>query len=406
MTHTIAKRHWLLFGSLYTTQYIGIGFIGIALIAILRQEGASLSQLGLIQLMSIPAALKFLWVPMIDRYWKTQHGHYRNWLLFAQLCMVASLIAASTMNPVGQLNSMLIVLLCFAFLTATQDLALDGLSCRVFQPEHRHQISSLQVGCGLTGNIIGGGLVLLLYPQLGWQLCMLVLGLLTSLSWIQLWFFDESTATHTTVLPPATTSSWRELWVVWRGRKRWLMLLMLYPFGFMPILALLTPVLVDAGWSLPDIGIALKIFGSIVGIISILVFIPRFKKRNRQQNIVWASTFHAISLLALLPPYWGYTSQPVVYLAVFAYFSGLPLLYSALFAVMMDNAAQSPAPATAYTIQNAIPMLLAFISAAAGMMLADRFGYAAVAVFSVTCAFLAALLSRFVLTIQEPPYAS
>jgi PAT family beta-lactamase induction signal transducer AmpG len=405
VTYAISKKNWLLFGSLYTTQYIGIGFIGIALIAILRQEGASLSQLGLIQLMSIPAALKFLWVPFIDRHWKTQRGHYRNWLLFAQICMVASLIIASLMNPVEQLRSMLIVLLIFAFLTATQDLALDGLACRVFQPQHRHQISSIQVGCGLAGNIIGGGLVLLLYPKLGWQLCMLVLGILTSFSWIQLWFFNENAAI-TSPLPAITTNSWKVLWSVWRGKKRWLLLLMVYPFGFMPIFALLTPVLVDAGWTLPNIGIALKIFGSIVGIVSILVFIPLFKQRSRRTNLVWASTCHAISLLALLPPYWGYTSQPVVYFAVFAYFAGLPLLYSALFAIMMDNAARSHAPATAYTIQNAIPMLLAFISASVGMMLADKYGYSSIAMFSVTCAFVAALLSRFVLTYEEQPDAS
>lgn len=393
---SIKKQDWLLFSSLYTTQYIGIGFIGVALIAILRQEGASLSQLGLVQLMSIPAALKFLWAPLVDLFGKTRQGHYRNWLLLAQICMVLSLVIASFMNPVAQLSSMLIVLLCFAFLTATQDLALDALACRVFPQEHRHKISSLQVGCGLVGNIIGGGLVLLLYPSLGWQMCMLVLGTLTCMAWIQLWFFHEKTPAADTPKTPAK-ATWVQLVTIWRGKKCWLLLLALYPFGFMPIFSLLTPRLVDAGWSLPQIGTSLKIFGSVVGISAILVSMRFFRKRSRRNNLVWASAFHAISLLALLPPYFGYTSVPVVYLAVFGYFAGLPLLYSAMTAVMMDNASGTSAPATTYTMQNAIPMLFAFIAASMGLVLADKWSSSTVALISVTCAFVAAFLSRFAL---------
>ena len=78
---TLPHSVWYLFSSLYITQYIGIGFISVALIAILRQQGYSLSQLAMVQLMALPAAVKFLWAPLVDSRGRTAHSHYKNWLM-------------------------------------------------------------------------------------------------------------------------------------------------------------------------------------------------------------------------------------------------------------------------------------------------------------------------------------
>ena len=363
---------WYLFSSLYITQYIGIGFISVALIAILRQQGYSLSQLAMVQLMALPAALKFLWAPCIDSWGRTARSHYKNWLMFAQASMVFTLFGAGFLQPSHHLQTLLLVLFCFAVLTATQDLALDALSCKVFRPNQRASVSLLQVGCGLVGNKIGGGLVLILYPHWGWQMCLLVMAILTSLAWLQL-----------------------------------VILLLLYPFGFMPIFSILTPNLVDHGWALPDIGFAIKVFGSLVGICAVLLAQVWFKRHGRVRNVQNASLLQTLCLLALLPPAFGLTGRLWVYLGVFGYFISLPLLYASITAVMMDKAAHTDAPATAYTIQNALPMLFAFIAAALSMSLAQHFGYAFVAILAVTCSATAALLSRFVLSsISSKPHES
>ena len=393
---TLPHSVWYLFSSLYITQYIGIGFISVALIAILRQQGYSLSQLAMVQLMALPAALKFLWAPLVDSRGRTAHSHYKNWLMLAQASMVFTLFGAGFLQPSVHLQALLLVLFCFAVLTATQDLALDALSCKVFAPTQRASVSLLQVGCGLVGNMIGGGLVLILYPHWGWQICLLVMAVLTSLAWLHLVFFPEPSA-----IQPKTNTlySSAKQWVgVWQGNKGWLMLLLLYPFGFMPIFSILTPNLVDHDWALPDIGFAIKVFGSLVGICAVVLARFWFKRHSRVRNVQNASLLQALCLLTLIPPAFGFTGRMWVYVGVFGYFISLPLLYASITAVMMDKAAHTDAPATAYTVQNALPMLFAFIAAALSMSLAQHFGYAFVAILAVACSATAALLSRFVLS--------
>lgn len=402
---TLPHSVWYLFCSLYITQYIGIGFISVALIAILRQQGYSLSQLGMVQLMALPAALKFLWAPLIDSWGRTANSHYKNWLMLAQASMVLTLLGVGFLQPSIHLQSLLIILFCFAVLTATQDLALDALSCKVFSPDQRASVSLLQVGCGLVGNMIGGGLVLILYPHWGWQMCLSVMAVLTSFAWLQLVFFPEPSAMSSKA---NTLYSSAKQWVdVWKGNKGWLILLLLYPFGFMPIFSILTPNLVDNGWALPDIGFAIKVFGSLVGICAVLLAQLWFKRHSRVRNVQNASLLQTLCLLALLPPAFGLTGRLWVYMGVFGYFISLPLLYASITAVMMDKAAHTDAPATAYTIQNALPMLFAFIAAALSMTLAQHYGYALVATLALTCSASAALLSRFVLSsISSHPHES
>ncbi|UOO91380.1 MFS transporter [Vitreoscilla stercoraria] len=402
---TRAHSVWYFFCSLYITQYIGIGFISVALIAILRQQGYSLSQLAMVQLMALPAALKFLWAPVIDSWGHTSRAHYKNWLLLAQASMVLTLFGAGFLQPAVHLHALLLVLFCFAILTATQDLALDALSCKVFTVNQRASVSLLQVGCGLIGNMIGGGLVLILYPDWGWKMCLMVMAVLTSLAWLQLVFFPEPSAAK--IQTNTLYHSAKQWFAVWKGNRGWLILLLLYPFGFMPIFSILTPNLVDHGWALPDIGFAIKVFGSLVGIGAVVLAKFWFQRHSRVRNVQNASLLQAVCLVALIPPALGFTGRLWVYVGVFGYFISLPLLYASITAVMMDKASQTDAPATAYTIQNALPMLVAFIAAALSMSLAQHFGYAFVAILAVTCSATAAVLSRFVLSsLSSKPHES
>ena len=187
----LPKQIWFLFFSLYSTQYIGISFLSVALILILRNNGTALDKLSLIPLMSLPIAFKVLWAPFIDKYLKTSSGHYRNWLLIAQFLMILCLFAIAFIDPVNDFLLVLLVILFFSFMTATQDLALSGLICNIFEEHERYLISSVKSGGSMFGNIIGGGAVLLLYPYIDWKGCMLLLSAILACTWGQLWFFYE-----------------------------------------------------------------------------------------------------------------------------------------------------------------------------------------------------------------------
>lgn len=57
---------FLLF-SLYTTQFLGLGFFIEAFIGILRQNGVSLENLGFIYMLGLFWVFRFLWAPFIDK---------------------------------------------------------------------------------------------------------------------------------------------------------------------------------------------------------------------------------------------------------------------------------------------------------------------------------------------------
>ena len=54
--------------ALYFTQYLGVGFLTIGLVAILRDGGTSLATLGMLQTIGLIWPLKFLWAPLVDRF--------------------------------------------------------------------------------------------------------------------------------------------------------------------------------------------------------------------------------------------------------------------------------------------------------------------------------------------------
>ena len=90
-----ARRLGLL-ATLYFAQGLPFGFFVQALPALLRQQGYSLSEIGLASLLTLPWALKFLWAPVVDRRWSARLGRRRTWILAMQLAGVITLVSLAT----------------------------------------------------------------------------------------------------------------------------------------------------------------------------------------------------------------------------------------------------------------------------------------------------------------------
>ena len=57
-----------LLSCLYFSQGLPFGFMSQALPALLRSYDVSLEKIGLVSLVALPWALKFLWAPYVDHY--------------------------------------------------------------------------------------------------------------------------------------------------------------------------------------------------------------------------------------------------------------------------------------------------------------------------------------------------
>lgn len=387
----MTRGRWAMFLSLYVTQYLGLGFFLIALIAILRQKGLPLEQLGLIYLLGTMWVIKVLWAPLVDRFGLRRLGHYRSWLIVMQAGMIGTLLAIGGLDLDHQLPQILALCFLYAFFSATQDIAADGLACSLLLPSERGIGNGVQSAGGLLGNVIGGGAVLMAYPTLGWQGSLMLLAGLTAVTLVQVLLLKEPPRLH-------AVGSMRDgatrFWTFWRGQKRlrWLLMLLVYPLGVSLGYALMTPILVDAGWGIDRIGFTLNVIGSLIGVLSSLAAGWLIRRHGRRSILLGAALAQAVGLLALMPAALGYTSAIMVTGAIVAFYVVYSPVTAIMATLMMDHA--SPAsPATDYTLQYSLFFTGGFVAAMASAMLAGAFGYPAVVLLAVGSAVVALLLS-------------
>lgn len=384
---------WLLLVSLYITQNLGLGFFWIALVAIMRQQGVPLERLGVIYLLGLFWVINFLWAPLIDRIDFGRFGHYRGWLLLTQAGMVLCLAVIGSFDITTQFNAIFAGCTVLAFLSSTQDIATDGLSCRLLSAKERGLGNGIQSSGRMLGNLLGGGAVLMAYPYLGWQGCMTIMALCTSVSLFQVLCYQEKIWS---CKPQSSRALLRRFWRFWQtpGHKQWLVLLLIYPVGGALVYAILTPMLVDIGWSMKRIGMVMNILGSGVSILVSLFTGWLLRQWARFPVLIGISIAYVICLLTMALPMIGPPDTWRLYCALGACFlvhGGVSVLISTM---MMDRVSQH-SPATDFTLQCSVHYLVMNVAAAGSTLLAGRLGYLAVVMVAFAFACLALGLSLY-----------
>ncbi len=157
-------------GGLYVGQSIigGLTFLGLP--AVLRMAGLPLDQIGLLYLVVLPWALKFLWSPYIERYRLPKVGKNRSLLIVGVGVVVCAcgLVVLAFTGP-SPLSMAIAILFIVAVVTATVDIACDGYAVETLAAEHHGWGNAAQVGGSYLGSAIGAGLFLVLVDYYGWR---------------------------------------------------------------------------------------------------------------------------------------------------------------------------------------------------------------------------------------------
>ena len=402
----MTPSRWLLLGSLYVTQFLGQGFFMIALVAIMRSHGAPLEQVGLVYLMGLCWLAKPLWSHHVDRIGFGRLGHYRGWLLAAQTGMVVTLLAIGRLDVVREFSVVLSLCMVLALLSATQDVAADGLACLLLAPGQRGLGNAVQTAGGLIGNLLGGGAVLMAYPSVGWAGCLAILAGGTALSLVQLLFFREP-------VRPARAAGeqarFRRTWRFWQepGRGRWMAVLLLAPCGCGLGYGLITPMLTDGGWSMAHIGLVMNVAGSLIGVLAAMLVGWAVRRLPRQTVLLAVFAYQAAGLAALLPVAGGGLGQTGTLACLALFYLSPPAVMVIATTMIMDHASPQ-SPATDYTLQYSLFHAAGYACAGASTVLAQYWGYpgaTAVGALAALAALVAALrLERHALPVlsSEP----
>lgn len=377
---------------LYVTQYLGIGFITVGLTAIVREGGTSLDTLAVLQFVGLIWPLKVLWAPLIDRYGSRRRGHYRSWLLVLQTAMVVALLALLPFtDPSGQLGPVIAVCAAYVFLSATQDIAVDAVAVRLLSDRDRGTGNGIQIAASYLGTLVGGGLCVIVYDRYGWVAAITLLAVLTAAGLLTIVAFREPERADR---PDTTGQAFRALFSVFGqpGCRRW-------TFGVVPLLyvgagaayALVSPALVDAGWSLERIGVVTGIVVSVPAIAGGLAAGAVTSRIGRSGVLIVGGASIAVSTLLLLPLMNGAAPAVLTIGALCCFMAAYTVVNVVVYTVNMDYSRPGTG-GTDFTMLSSFGLVCSFVAASIGLFAAGWFGYPVVAIAAAVLVLLGVVL--------------
>lgn len=136
----------------------------------LKDRGIELKEITMIASAGLLYTFKFAWAPLLD-HWKlpgfAKLGRRRGWLLFAQLGVIAALLAMAAFTP-ERLQAFILATIAVAFFGATQDIAVDAYRIEI-APESAQGalVATYSLGYRI-GLIIAGAFAAIMADHIAW----------------------------------------------------------------------------------------------------------------------------------------------------------------------------------------------------------------------------------------------
>lgn len=276
----------LIFGVLYFSEGVPIGFLWWTLPTTLRAEGMPVGEItALTSLLVLPWVFKFLWSPLIDVV-RTSRWTFRSWIVAAQAGMALTLLPVLVLDLHVNVDFLVPLLFLHACCAATQDAAIDALSINIVPANERGSINGWMQAGMLTGRSLIGGGALVLADVFGGKL---MYGILIGIILGSMVLLLAATKEPASGDMPDRRKQWGSflsaLRNVFQLRNTWLGLLFALVGGaaFEAVGAVAGPLLIDQGFSTEEVGwfFALPaVGGMLVGAIVGGYLADRFGRRR------------------------------------------------------------------------------------------------------------------------------
>lgn len=355
------------------TEVMPLALVSQAIPVLMRRGGATMAQIGVVFLAMFPWTLKAVWAPLVDRLSVLPRlGRYRGWLLVTHPLLLAIVLAGSLVDLPGLVRThqplALAGLLCLTSVCAVADAAAHGMAVQLLRPDERGLGNTMQTVGLMTGNLIGGGLMVMLTGALGWSMAVLVLAAAVALTLPAIALYREPERT----LPRAL--SMKDVLEFFRQprKTRWLIVVALLPLGASLIGPSLELLLVDRGFRLREIGLVLGVFSSVAGIVGGVLGGLGVKLLGRQRAFSVLMLFCAAMLTLVLLS--GLTSSRwALFIVVSLPNVGVMARATMLHVLMMDRC-RGHVASTDFTLQYTVQQVSRFAFTSAGAFLAGPLG--------------------------------
>ncbi|WP_271271075.1 MFS transporter [Aliamphritea hakodatensis] len=358
----------------YTLQSV-IGMFSLQGIpAVLRAEGVSTAQIGMLYLAMLPWALKFLWAPRVERFRHAGPGLRNHGLLlmFPQWLIALGMLGLLMTPLLSEVTVLFCGLIVIAMISTVTDIAADGLAVDQLPDSKRSLGNVMQVGGAYLGTIIGSGLFIYISGTWGWQygvgILIAVLMLLPGFFWLLV---------RRQGARPVVNGTSPSLLQVWRNpvMRKGILWVVVCQAGTRCVLAMLFPFMIDQGMQLADLGILAAGGGALASLGGVLLagFLLQRISFLWMLAVFLVAEFFCYLGLYLLTTGWqpGAGSLAVMFVLVSAVSAGK---FVALFSLMMDWSYGSQAGVD-FTVLQSADMSVAIIFALLGGWLVSGYGY-------------------------------
>jgi MFS transporter, PAT family, beta-lactamase induction signal transducer AmpG len=273
------REFFELYGNRRVMTMLGLGFssglplalTGSTLQAWMTVEKVDLSLIGLFSLVGLPYTVKVAWSPLLDRFAPPWLGRRRGWIVISQVLLACGIALLGFSSPQRMPGLLAFAALMVAFLSASQDIVVDAYRADV--------LSTRELGAGaataVTGYrlamIVSGAMALILSDHLPWRMVYATMAILMLFN-TAITFVAPEPAER--VIPPRTLAEavWQPLASYFKrsGAIEMLAFIMVYKLGDALAAAMMTPFLLDLGFTRTDVGTVNKAFGLLSTIFGTL----------------------------------------------------------------------------------------------------------------------------------------
>jgi len=164
------KRRVLIVFLLGFSGGLPIVLVGSTLQAWMKQNGVDIRTIGLITAVALPYNLKFLWAPLVDAFdipvLSRLLGRRRGWLLSSQILLMATIVCLGLCDPAVSIPLITVGAVLVATASATQDIIIDAFRIESLTESEQAAGMASYVAAYRIGSLIAGAGALLLVATL------------------------------------------------------------------------------------------------------------------------------------------------------------------------------------------------------------------------------------------------
>jgi len=395
------NRKLLLVSLIYFAEGFPLGLIELTLPVYFKRHGWDLVHVGLLSLLSLPYASKFLWAPAVDFL-----GARRHWIGATQFLLAAGILLFMCLNPTDPNAFLWACIASLAVLSATQDIAIDAYSIELLNPPELGIANGFRQAAYRVALLVAGNLFIALGGWAGWRVTFLTAAIVLGICCLLSFRLPRVEVQRPRFSAKSLLAPVRDF----IGRREVIQVgafILLYKLGDMSMGPMVRPFWIDRGLSDNEIGLITGTLAMLAGIVGALaggLFMARFGIFHGIWFLgIWQSVsnlFYAWVAGNPLTGHWGVYAAS----AIESFCGGLG---TAAFLAFLMSICRKEASATQYAILSALFKIPGIFVGSMGGWATDQIGYAyyfALTFFlSLPAFFFLGSVSKWIPTNSAPP---